>query len=136
MKPTSLQAAIVFAIGLLGSLMALPLNAQQQIQRTTLQRASLSGAEGMEVISSILVVPPGATIPRHFHNGIEAGIVLDGAMLAIPGKEPQLFAAGTDIFQLRGELHGGATVIGDQTLRLFTVHIVDIGKPLLDGVQP
>ena len=120
---------------LVGLLIAMPLGAQEEMKRTTLHRADLSGARGMEVISSILEVQPGATIPRHFHNGIEAGMVLEGGMLESPGSEPQQLVAGTDIFHLRGALHGGATVVGDKTLKLFTVHIVDTGKPLLDGVQ-
>ncbi len=120
---------------LVGLLIAMPLSAQQEIKRTTLHRADLSGAEGMEVISSILEVQPGATIPRHFHNGIEAGMVLEGGMLENPGSEPQQLAEGTNIFQLRGVLHGGATVVGEKTLKIFTVHIVDKGKPLLDGIK-
>ena len=135
MKSTLSLTATVFATCLLGSLIVFPLNAQEGIKRTILHQADLSGADGMEVISSILEIPPGATIPRHFHNGIEAGMVLVGAMLKDPGSEPQLLVTGTDIFHLRGALHGGATVVGDKTLKLFTVHIVDKGKPLLDGVQ-
>ncbi len=126
---------ILFTTCLLGLLIVFPINAQEGLKRTTLHRADLSGADGMEVISSILEVQPGATIPRHFHNGIEAGMVLAGAMLMNPGMESQWLAAGTDIFQLRGALHGGATVVGDKTLKLFTVHIVDKDKPLLDGIQ-
>ena len=135
MKSTLSLPAIVFTTCLLGLQMVSSLHAQEGITRTTLHQADLSGADGMQVISSILEVPPGATIPRHFHNGIEAGMVLEGAMLENPGSEPQLLLTGADIFHLRGVLHGGATVVGDKTLKLFTVHIVDKGKPLLDGVQ-
>lgn len=135
MKSTMLLLATVFATCLLGLQMVSPVHAQEGMTRTILRQADLSGADGMKVISSILEIPPGATIPRHFHNGIEAGMVLEGAMLENPGMEPQLLATGTDIFQLRGALHGGATVVGDKTLKLFTVHIVDKGKPLLDGIQ-
>ena len=133
MKFTLPLRAIVFISFLLGMFVVLPLNAQEGLKRTTLHRADLSGADGMEVISSILEVHPGATIPRHFHNGIEAGMVLEGGMLENAGAEPQMLVAGTDIFQLRGVLHGGSTVVGDKTLKIFTVHIVDKDKPLLDG---
>ena len=135
MKPTMYLSATVLVTCLLGLMIVFPLNAEEGIKRTALHTADLSGADGMEVISSILEVPPGETIPRHFHNGIEAGMVLEGAMLENPGAQPQLLETGTDIFHLRGVIHGGATVVGDKTLKLFTVHIVDKGKPLLDGVQ-
>ena len=33
---------------------------------------------------------------------------------------------------LRDVQHAGFSVVGDKTLKLFTVHIVDKGKPLYD----
>lgn len=108
---------------------------QETLQRTIADRADLSGAEGMEVISSILVVPPGATIPRHFHHGIEAGIVLEGGTIQTLEGQVQELPAGTTHFQLRGVFHGGVKVLGEQTLRLYAVHIVDKDKPLLAGAE-
>ena len=117
-------------------LMALPGWAQDGMTRTILNRADLSGAPGMEVISSILEVAPGATVPRHFHNGIETGSVLEGALIQLPGKEAQLMATGAPIWNLRGVFHGGFKVVGDKPLKLHTVHVVDKNKPLFDGVEP
>ncbi|MES2318943.1 MAG: cupin domain-containing protein [Pseudomonadota bacterium] len=102
--------------------------------RSILNRVDLAGAPGMEVISSILEVKPGATVPRHFHNGIETGTVLEGGMIQLPGKAPQMMAAGAPIWNLRGVFHGGFTVVGDKPLKLHTVHVVDKDKPLFDGV--
>ena len=34
---------------------------------------------------------------------------------------------------LRDVLHGGYKVIGNKTIKLVTVHIVDKGKPLYDS---
>ncbi|MFT5482372.1 MAG: quercetin dioxygenase-like cupin family protein [Halieaceae bacterium] len=115
--------------------LALPASAEQAIKRTVLNQADLQGAAGMHVISAILDVAPGAFLSRHFHNGIEASIVLEGSMVQMPGAEPTMLATGSDIFELRNALHGGFTVIGPKPLRLFTVHIVDKGKPLMDGTQ-
>jgi quercetin dioxygenase-like cupin family protein len=120
---------------ILASLIALPALGQDGSTRTVLNQGDLSGAPGMEIISSILVVEPGASIPRHFHNGNEAGRVLEGAMIQFPGKEPKLLATGTPIWNLRGVFHGGFKVVGDKPLRLYTVHVVDKGKPLFDGVD-
>ncbi|HEY0061426.1 MAG TPA: cupin domain-containing protein, partial [Telluria sp.] len=75
--------AICIACSLLFPLAA---SAEEGWSRTVVNRADLPGAPGMEVISSILVVQPGATLPRHFHNGIESGYVLEGANIQLPGK--------------------------------------------------
>lgn len=110
-------------------------HAQDGTERTILNQSDLTGAPGMEVISSILVVQPGTLIPAHFHNGIESGRVIEGGMIQMPGKEPQLLQTGSPIFNLRGVMHGGWTSVGDKPITLYTVHVVDKGKPLLDGMQ-
>jgi quercetin dioxygenase-like cupin family protein len=106
--------------------------AQDSPARSELKRADLSGAPGMEVISSIVEFKPGEEIPKHFHHGIETAYVLQGAMLQAPGKEPALLATGTAITNLRDVVHGGVKVVGDKSFKLFTVHIVDKNKPLYD----
>jgi quercetin dioxygenase-like cupin family protein len=64
-----------------------PAYAQDSTARTQLKRVDLSGALGMEVISSIVEFKPGEEVPKHFHHGIEAAYVLQGAMLQTPGRE-------------------------------------------------
>ena len=125
----------ILAGAMLALLIALPAMAQEGMTRTILNRADLAGAPDMEVISSILEVKPGATVPRHFHNGIESGNVLEGALIQFPGKEPQLMATGTPVWNLPGVLHGGFKVVGDRALKLYTVHVVDKTKPLFDGLD-
>jgi quercetin dioxygenase-like cupin family protein len=114
---------------------ALSAMAQDGSTRTVLNRADLAGAPGMEVISSILEVQPGATVPRHFHNGIETGRVLEGGLIQMPGKEPVMLATGAPIWNLPGVFHGGFKVVSDRPLKLYTVHVVDKSKPLFDGVE-
>lgn len=125
----------LFSGAMLALLAALPAVAQEGMTRTILNRGDLDGAAGMEVISSILEVQPGATVPRHFHHGIETGTVLEGALIQLPGKPPQMMAAGTPVWNLRGAVHGGFKVVGDKPLKLYTVHVVDKGKPLFDGLD-
>ncbi len=103
--------------------------------RTEIQRADLSGAPGMEVITSIVEVHKGQTIPRHLHHGIEAGYVLQGTLVQYPGKPPTMMKTGTPIMNLRDVVHSGFTVVGDRPLKIFTVHIVDKGKPLYQWVK-
>ncbi|MFN8547635.1 MAG: hypothetical protein U0527_06595 [Candidatus Eisenbacteria bacterium] len=50
---------------------------------------------------------PGDTLDRHFHHGIEAGIVLDGGMIQLPGGEPMPMPTGAPIMNLRDIVHGG-----------------------------
>jgi quercetin dioxygenase-like cupin family protein len=99
-------------------------------ERVELKRADLSGAPDMEVITSVSEFTKGASIPRHFHHGIETGYVLQGTMVQLPGKAPTMMETGTPIFNLRDVPHAGFTVVGDVPLKLLTVHVVDKNKPL------
>jgi quercetin dioxygenase-like cupin family protein len=101
--------------------------------RRELKRAELSGAPGMQLISSLSEYAPGAVIPRHVHHGLEAVYVVQGAMIQVPGKEPQMLPTGADLLNLRDVPHAGFKIVGDTSLKLYTVHVVDLGKPLYDA---
>lgn len=100
-----------------------------------LKRADLSGAPNMEVITSRGEWKPGEGIPKHIHHGIETGFVLQGAMVQVPGKEPMMLPTGAPIMNLRNIPHAGFKVVGDTSLILLTVHIVDKGKPMAEMVD-
>lgn len=101
-------------------------------QRVEQKRVDLSGAPGMEVIASTAEYKPGDTIDVHTHHGVEAAYVLQGASIQVPGKDPMTLATGTTLVNLRDVKHAGFKVVGDTSLKLFTVHVVDKGKPLYD----
>nr|WP_315472419.1 cupin domain-containing protein [uncultured Undibacterium sp.] len=129
----------VFAIGLLALGSAGTLLAQafhDSPQRQEKQRVELQGPNGvttgMEVISSVAEYKPGEGIDLHLHHGIEALYVVQGAQIRTVGKEPQILPTGADLMNLRMVQHGGFKVVGDTSLKLYTVHIVDKGKPLYD----
>ncbi|HET7757984.1 MAG TPA: cupin domain-containing protein [Steroidobacteraceae bacterium] len=103
--------------------------------RTELKRADLSGAPGMEVITSVSEYRTGEGIARHIHHGVETGYVLQGSMVQYPGQAPTLLATGTPVMNLRDVPHAGFRVVGAQPLRLLTVHVVDKDKPLYDWVK-
>lgn len=109
-----------------------PTEAQDLPQRKEWRRADLSGAPGMEVVVSFSDYKPGEGIPVHFHHGLEVAYVIDGATVQPPGRPAMELKAGASVMALRDDPHGGFTVVGDRTLRLFTVHVVDKGKPLYD----
>lgn len=104
-------------------------------QRMELKRTDLSGAPGMEVITSVSEFRKGESVPRHSHHGVETGYVLQGTMVQLPGKEPTMMETGTPILNLRDVPHSGFKVVGETPLKLLTVHIVDKGKPLYEWVK-
>jgi quercetin dioxygenase-like cupin family protein len=105
------------------------------LQRQELKRADLTTSPEMEVITSISEFKKGETIPRHYHHGIETGYVLQGTMVQLPGRAPTMMQTGSTIMNLREVPHAGFTVVGDQSLKILTVHIVDKGKPLYEWVK-
>ena len=129
----------LFAIGLItlgsaGTLLAQALHDSPQRQEK--QRVELQGPNGvttgMEVISSVAEYMPGEGIDLHLHHGIEALYVVQGAQIQSPGKEPLTLPTGASMMNLRMVQHGGFKVVGETSLKLYTVHIVDKGKPLYD----
>lgn len=106
--------------------------AQDLPGRKELKRTDLSGAPGMEVVTSIVEFKPGDTIPRHSHHGVESAYVIQGATLQLPGKPPRTVPTGANLQNLRDVVHGGDKIIGNTSFKLFTVHVVDKGKPLFE----
>lgn len=129
--------ARVILAALLGSITiaAAPPVSYDSPNRQELKRADLSGAPGMEVITSISEYKVGETIPRHLHHGVETGYVLQGSVIQMPGKTPIRLETGTPILNLRDVAHAGFTVVGPEPLKLLTVHVVDKDKPLYDWVN-
>ena len=125
----------VLGMCVLAVTLCLPAYAQDSPGRKELKRVDLSGAPGMEVISSISEYKPGDVLERHSHHGIEVGYVLQGGMIQVPGKDPMPVPTGAPIQNLRDVPHAGFKIVGDQTVRLYTVHIVDKGKPLYEWVK-
>lgn len=112
-----------------------PVWAQDSTARKELRRVDLSGAPGMEVVLSLSEYKPGDALPAHFHHGIEAGYVIEGGMVEIPGKPAFEISTGAPIMNLRDVTHGGFKIVGAKSIKLITVHIVDKGKPLYAEVK-
>ncbi|SIS66566.1 hypothetical protein SAMN05421759_102184 [Roseivivax lentus] len=103
--------------------------AQPTMTRDGLNRADLTGVEGMEVLISHRENPPGATLPLDVHPGDEHMIVVEGASFETVTAEAAAFPAGISRSFAHGVVLGGITVTGDAPLVLHNVHIVDKGKP-------
>jgi quercetin dioxygenase-like cupin family protein len=104
-------------------------------QRQELRRAVLTVSLDMEVITSVSELRKGETLPRHSHHGLETGYVLQGSMVQLPGQAPAMMQTGSSFINERDVAHAGFTVVGDQPLRLLTVHVVDRSKPLYEWVH-
>jgi quercetin dioxygenase-like cupin family protein len=128
---TALSAAF-FAL-VIASLQPLP--AQEGMSRVELRRTDLTGSDTTEVIMSRIEAAPGASMPRHIHHGDEFLYVIVGGTIQAPGGEPIALRAGDALHFPREVPHGGFTVIGEDTLEVLTVHVVDKGKPLMELVE-
>ena len=126
----SLTGLILFTLGLATGLVAQ--TTSDSPQRVEQKRTDLTGAPGMEVIASIGEYKPGESIDVHIHHGVEAAYVVQGASVQVPGRDPMMLPTGSTVMNLRDVKHGGFRVVGDTSLKLFTVHVVDKGKPLYD----
>ena len=123
-------AALLLTLGLAAGLTAQTLT--DAPQRKEQKRTDLTGAQGMEVIASIVEIKPGESSNLHLHHGVEAFYVLQGALVQSPGKDPVSLPTGVTSLNLRDVVHGKFKVVGDTSLKMFTVHVVDKGKPLYD----
>jgi quercetin dioxygenase-like cupin family protein len=128
------SAAIVSVFALITTVWADTMQADLR-QRQELKRADLTTSPNMEVITSTSEIKKGEIIPRHYHHGIETGVVLQGTMVQLPGQAPTMMQTGSAIMNLRDVPHAGFTVVGDEPLKLLTVHIVDKSKPLYEWVK-
>lgn len=133
MNTLILGGVLLFGLGVATGQLTQPAN--DSPQRVEQKRADLSGAPGMEVIASVAEYKPGDVVRAHTHHGVEAAYVLQGARVQVPGKEPTALLTGATLMNLRNVKHAGFTVIGDTSLKLFTVHVVDKDKPLYDYGQ-
>lgn len=126
----SLAGVLLFGLGLVTGLLAqTPTDSPQRVEQ---KRTDLSGAPGMEVIASVAEYKPGDSVALHSHHGIETAYVVQGATVQVPGKDPTLLPAGTTLLNLRDVRHAGFRIVGDTSLKLFTVHVVDKGRPLYE----
>jgi quercetin dioxygenase-like cupin family protein len=118
-----------------GALVIAGAAAAQEVKRTELGRQPVSGDESREIVMQLVEIPPGATSRRHFHNGEEAYYVLEGGLAQVPGQAAKERPAGERGINRRGVPHAGYTVVGDKTVKILSVYVVDKGKPLQEAAE-
>ncbi|MEM7327087.1 MAG: cupin domain-containing protein [Pseudomonadota bacterium] len=91
-------------------------------------RAPITISDDLEVIISDVVIPPGATVPRHFHPGEEFVYVIDGSALHVEaGKPDQVLSAGDGYVIPPGAEH--APRGGPQGARAIVFRVHKSGLP-------
>jgi quercetin dioxygenase-like cupin family protein len=99
---------------------------------TELQRRDIPGT-GLQGVTTVAEIPPGATSARHSHPGEDFGYLIQGTIvLYVDGKAPVTVRAGEVFFTERGHIHN-ARNIGTTTARAVDTYVIDTGKP---GITP
>ena len=86
------------------------------IKRNDLKRADLTGKD-MDVIVTVIEVPPGESLARHIHPGEEVVYVLEGATIELPDGKQMQFPTGAAVINARDVPHAGIKIVGDKTLK-------------------
>lgn len=106
-------------------------SAQDSPFRKELKRGDLTGTN-MEIITSVSEIKPGETSTLHIHHGDESHYFLEGGTIELVDGKQITIPTGAVGLNVRDVPHGAYKVVGDKTLKLLTVHIVDKGTPLYD----
>lgn len=106
-----------------------------EIKRTELSRSPVTGLDHLEIVTQLVEFPPGVTSPCHYHHGEETFYVLEGGTVKEPGRPPRKRVSGEHGVISRGIHHSGYTVVGDRTIKVLSVYVVDKGKPLQEPVS-
>ena len=105
-----------------------------EVKRTELARSPVTGLDHLEIITQLVEFPPGATSPRHFHHGEETFYVLEGGTVQSPGQPRLDRLQGDHGIIHRGVPHSGYTVVGDRTIKVLSVYVVDRGTKLQEAI--
>jgi quercetin dioxygenase-like cupin family protein len=118
------------AAGICTVLVSTALFAQDEPWRHEIRRLDVPGAPDKQIVVEMNEFKPGEGLDRHSHPGIEQGIIIQGAMVQQPGKDPVMFPTGALLSNMPDVVHGGFKVVGDTSLKAFSVYVVDRDKPL------
>ena len=99
------------------------------IKRMIMQRIDVPNTH-YECISGMAELPPGMSIGRHTHSGVEVGFITEGFLeLIIDGENPVQLAAGDSYSIPAGKVHD-ARSIGETAAVAMATWVVEKGKPL------
>jgi len=128
-------ACLVVVAGVLGVALR-PTSAQTDaVKRAVLVRAADPGSATHEVMLVRVELAPGASVGKHFHHGLETGILLEGAVsLEISGAPAKRLKAG-DGYEIGVQATHDARNTGTTPAKLLAVYVTEKGKPLAEPVK-
>ena len=89
---------------------------------------------GYEVVVGSAELPPGVSIGRHTHHGVEFGYVASGEMeFDVEGKAPFRLKAGEFYKIDAGKIHDARSVGG--AAKAVAIWVVEKGKPLSEPAK-
>lgn len=104
---------------------------------TNLMREQLESADDLEVVVSLVEVPPGVRLPAHTHPGEEFAYVMDGEItLWMEGEGERLVKAGEAGKVPLAKVHTIHT--GDVGAKLLVFRVHQLGQPeriLVDAAE-
>jgi quercetin dioxygenase-like cupin family protein len=129
------QCAFALVAGICTVMVSTASIAQDPPWRHEIRRLDVPGAPDKQIVVELNEFKPGDELDRHSHPGIEQGYVIQGAMVQQPGKDPIMFPTGTLLSNMPDVVHGGFEVVGDTSLKAFSVYVVDRNRPLYDWAK-
>ncbi|MBF9057621.1 hypothetical protein HKCCSP123_00360 [Rhodobacterales bacterium HKCCSP123] len=110
-------------------------SAAQELSSEEIRRVPVPGSGTMEVIVSLLTVPPGARIPLHTHPGDEHSVAITPVRAEAPNGQIVEFAVGQSLYFPEGQVHGGLTNLGETDMQVVTTHVLRTGEPFLTPAE-
>jgi quercetin dioxygenase-like cupin family protein len=99
------------------------------ITRSILQRIDVPDSKYEVVLGIAEIAPNVATIGRHTHNGVEAGVLIEGeSVMVIDGAADLTLTPGASYQIPAGVPHDART--GAVAGKVVAVYVVEKGKPL------
>lgn len=109
-----------------GALFAQPVGFQRILHLT----APIAASGQYEATIGTVIVPSGASSPRHNHPGDEIGVMIEGeSEVEIEGAAPAKYAAGQAFHIPAGKAHIARST-GTVPAKVVSIWIVEKGKPM------
>jgi quercetin dioxygenase-like cupin family protein len=98
------------------------------VKRTIIQKTELPDNKYVTILA-IAEIPPGTTIARHTHPGVESSYVLEGEGELLVQGQPARQVRASDGFQIPPEIPHSART-GEKSMKVAVTYVVEKDKPL------
>jgi quercetin dioxygenase-like cupin family protein len=100
-----------------------------KLKRTELQH-SASSIPGREIVQVLTEIPSGVESGWHMHPGEEVGYILAGTVKMMIKDQPTLTLNAGDPFLMPPRTPHNALDVGEETGRMLSTYIVEVGESL------